>query len=102
MDCNGKFYSMWGQFVTQKARWIGGKLYSEGCVTIITDVKLEPNGETSAMFCVTGKDFDVGVDAEILGIGTANPGDWFGHGINFIAPYGMSFRIEKNEVISTT
>lgn len=87
MIINGREYPMWSQFVEGKARWIGGKLQDQGdsydisltngrwAETEITDITLEPNGKTSAMFSVDGKDFCCAGDVGYLGI-TAGDKGW--------------------------
>lgn len=72
MEVNGKFYSMWGQFVEKKDKFIGGILedYDMGVhkKTEITDIILKPNGDNSAYFLVSGKDFSCGSDVSCLGV----------------------------------
>lgn len=77
---NGKEYPMWGQFVDQKDEWIGGRLreqdMGEENETEITDISLEPNGDDSAVFSVSRKDFSCAGDVGYLGIaGTDEHGE---------------------------
>jgi hypothetical protein len=87
---------MWGQFVEKKAEWIGGELHEidvhagEGKTKII-DIRLEPNGDDSAMFVIAGEDFTCCADVKCLGIG----GDQQGDGLNLSTPFGCTFRITK-------
>lgn len=91
---NGKYYPMWQQFVDRKAEWIGGVLedhdMGEVLATEITDIDLIPNGETSAMFCIHGKDFDCTFDVQYGGIIAGEPG-W----LTFHMIYMGIFRIKK-------
>lgn len=85
-DINGKHYPLWGQFVDDKAKWIGGDMEDSGdsmdkslgfggAATKIKDVILKPNGETSAYFTVVGEDFSCGFDVGYGGIsGNGDPG----------------------------
>ena len=76
---NGKMYVMWSQFVKRKNEWIGGQLKDIGdsmdrrlgcgvVETEITNIKLEPNGDDSAWFEVSGKEFNCGFDTQCCGI----------------------------------
>ena len=72
MIINGKEYPMWSQFVERKDEWIGGVLRDTDMGgdmrTEITDIKLEPNGEESAWFEVSGKEFNCGFDTQYGGV----------------------------------
>lgn len=79
MKVNGKTYPLWGQFVDRKKEWIGGKLIEtnldplcgdigEQGITKITDIKLEPNGDKSAWFEISGEDFNCGFDVHCGGV----------------------------------
>lgn len=65
---NGKHYPLWQQFVDKKDQHIGSNLIGEGVSTKIIDIKLEPNGDDSAMFNVIGEDFTCGFDVAYGGI----------------------------------
>jgi len=86
MKVNGKEYPMWSQFIEKKDKWIGGILEDHDmgeCVsTKITDITLEPNGETSAFFSVEGEDFGCGFDVKVGGIGSGDEGwlTFYGYG----------------------
>jgi hypothetical protein len=86
MNVNGKFYPLWGQFVERKGEFIGGTLEDHDpdiqrfhnkpfASTTITDIRLKPNGEDSAMFCVDGADFTCAGSVKFLGI-TAGEEGW--------------------------
>jgi hypothetical protein len=94
---NGRRYPLWSQFVARKAEWIGGVLEDLNeapriASTKITDIRLEPNGDTSARFLVIGEEFECGGDVHYLGfMGDSEPG-WL-----HIRGYGDSiFRIKKH------
>jgi len=98
---NGKTYPMWQQFVQRKDEWIGGILEDfgdlmdqamgyEGYVKKITDIRLEPNGETSAMFSVESDEFNCGFDVEYGGVAAGEEG-W----LTFSGPMGHSWRIKQ-------
>ena len=101
---NGKQYPLWSQFVRRKAEWIGMRLQDFGdsmdrqlgvagdkpAETIITDIKLEKNGDESAMFCVNGKDFGCGFDVGHGGV-TGGEKGW----ITFAGYGGHTWRIEN-------
>jgi hypothetical protein len=94
MVVNGRHYPMWSQFVEKKSEWIGGKLHETDniagtCETTITDIKLEPNGDDSAMFIIKGKDFDATCDVRFLGIAGK------GNGLILHTQFGTSWRISK-------
>lgn len=85
MIVNGKEYPFWGQFVEQKARFIGGVLedldddpmiVNDGSTTIITDILLEPNGKDSAYFRVTGREYECGFDVSVGRIGGRGEPGW--------------------------
>lgn len=69
---NGKHYPLWQQFVDKKDQYIGCTLEDNDggiqAITKITDIKLDPNGDSSAMFTVVGKDFSCGFDVSHGGI----------------------------------
>ena len=68
---NGRYYPLWQQFIDEKDRWIGGKMVEmDGPTieTVITGMKLEPNGAESAFFTVEGKDFNCGFDVHAGGL----------------------------------
>lgn len=93
---NGREYPLWNQFVAKASEFIGGILedhdMGEVASTKITGITLEPNGKESAMFHVTGEDFDCGFDVSVGGIsgGSGEPG-W----LNFSGYGGHSWRIKK-------
>jgi hypothetical protein len=100
IEVNGRQYPLWSQFVEGKSRWIGGTLEDFGdsmdramgdqpARTEITDITLEPNGKTSAMFSVDGKDFGCGGDVQSLGITVGDEG-W----ITFSGYGGHMWRIK--------
>lgn len=107
MTVNGKEYPLWSQFIEKKDQWIGGTLEDSGDImdrhmgaktvsTEILDIRLEPNGEDSAYFTVTGKDFSCGFDVRHGGvIGNGKPG-W----ITFSGYMGHTWRIQVKEVQS--
>ncbi len=69
MKINGKTYPLWGQFVEQKDKWIGGILHDTyASPTEITDITLTPNGTDSAVFSVIGKDYTCASDVRYLGL----------------------------------
>ena len=109
MNVNGKYYPLWSQFVKQQDKWIGGTLEDYGdatdramevgvLTTTITGIELSPNGEDSAWFGVTGKDFDCVFGVEYGGIGAGEEG-W----ITFSGYGGHRWRIkeklEDNEAV---
>lgn len=79
---NGKRYSLWPQFVERKHEWIGGALIDleyPNDPTEITDIRFEPNGETSAAFFVDGQEFGCGADVSCLAVDPDIGGDgWLG------------------------
>lgn len=93
---NGKRYSLWPQFVMQKADFIGGLLteldpdVGKPIQTTIKDITFTPNGKDSAMFTVAGEDFDCCADVTVLGV------DGGGNlpGINFVTRWHQ-FAIQK-------
>lgn len=104
---NGKRYSLWPQFVAKKDEWIGGILQDQADSdalalgmpmpeggwheTEITDIRFEPNGETSAMFSVEGKDFGCGSDVQVLYVDPSGEQGW----LTFGGYGGQKFRIKK-------
>ena len=79
MEINGKFYSLWGQFVEKQQEFIDGTLEDFGdsmdkrmgfepMQTTITGIELTPNGDDSAFFRVKGEKFDCGFDVKHGGI----------------------------------
>jgi hypothetical protein len=106
LTVNGKQYPLWSQFVERKDEWIGGLLHDEGDAidkmlcdpvgpTIITDIKLEPNGADSAYFLVDGEDYSCGFDVRYGGvIGGAKGKDW----ISFSGYGGHTWHIKQREV----
>lgn len=103
IEINGRKYPLWSQFVQRKDEWIGGILQEthdsfpdmsggKQPTTKITNITLEPNGETSAYFTVIGKNFSCGGDARVLGVVGEETG-WItlqGYG-------GHEFRIKERE-----
>jgi len=97
---NGKEYPLWGQFVDRKEEFIGGILEEtqdsypqvpgEASQTEIVDITLKPNGETSAMFHIVGKDYSCGFDVGHGGV-TAGEEGW----LTFAGYGGHEFRIQK-------
>lgn len=105
MEVNGKFYTLWGQFIDAKDDWIGGQLEDFGdsfdrsvfkelypMKTEITDITLTPNGEDSAFFTVYGRDFGCGFDVKHGGISGGEEG-W----ITFGSALGHEWRIKQPE-----
>jgi len=101
MEVNGKFYPMWGNFVENKSKFIGGILDESGdsvdralgfenAQTIITDITLEPNGDDSAYFSVVGEKFSCGFDVHHGGVTMGEHG-W----ITFSGYGGHSWRIKS-------
>lgn len=102
---NGKQYPMWSQFVEKKSEWIGGTLCDNGdpidrvvlgdgieAVTEITNITLEPNGDTSAYFLVVGKEFSCGFDVRYGGISGKQKGsNW----LTFNGYGGHAWHIKK-------
>lgn len=68
LKVNGKFYPLWSQFVHRKSEWLGRRLQDGEAETVITDIRLTPNGDDSAFFSVVGKDFTCGFDVKFGGI----------------------------------
>ena len=95
MEVNGKEYPMWGQFVENKQKWIGGTLEDHDmgiCVkTKITNITLTPNGDDSAFFSVDGEDFNCGFDVRYGGIQVGEKG-W----LTFRGYGGHSWRIKAS------
>lgn len=85
MIVNGKEYKMWGQFIAEKEKWIGGQMHEisdsfprahNGNIpsTTIMDMRLRPNGDDSAYFEVIGKSYSCGSDVRYLGIVSGDEG----------------------------
>jgi len=104
---NGKFYPLWSQFVDRKEEWIGGILQdldgfdvylatdNQPITTIITDIVLRPNGETSAFFSVIGEDYSCGFSVAYGGIGGGQEEGW----LTFSGYGGHKWRIkQKGEI----
>jgi hypothetical protein len=95
---NGKIYPMWGQFVDRKEEWIGGTMREwdnhcgESTVEKITDVRMEPNGNESALFVVAGETFNWCADVGCIGIGGGSP---VNNGITIHTRFGSSLTITK-------
>lgn len=109
IEINGKTYPLWSQFVERKKEWVGGVLedfgdamdaalgLSDGPVTtIITDIKLEPNGDNSAFFSVVGEDFTCGFDVGVGGIGGQQEDGW----LTFSGYAGHKWRIKQLHLVS--
>lgn len=96
MEVNGKIYPFWGQFVERKNEFVGGCLQDfdmgYSAETTITDITLEPNGETSAFFSVVGADFTCGFDVGFGGISAGAEG-W----LTFHGYAGHKWRIRPPE-----
>ena len=103
MKINGKHYPLWGQFVKRKKKWIGGILEDfedsmdktlgyKGKQGIITDIKLEPNGEDSAFFSVVSDKFTCGFDVRVGGVCGGEKG-W----ITFSGYGGHVWKIKQKE-----
>lgn len=92
MEVNGKTYPLWGQFVEKKAQWIGGTLQDHECEesTIITDIRLEPNGKDSAMFTIKGEAYSCAFDVRYGGVGGCPVLE---EGIAFSTQFGINFTI---------
>jgi hypothetical protein len=79
---NGKYYPMWQQFVDKKAQWVGGKIFNIDmgmtAEAKLTDIRLKPNGDDSAMIvfdCIyEGKPDAWSIDVSVAGIGANNTG----------------------------
>ena len=102
MIVNSKKYPLWGQFVEKKDEWIGGELIDGGdsfdillgfspMKTIITDIKLRPNGKDSAFFTVIGKDFECGFDVSVGGISSEQEDGY----LVFYGYMGHKWKIKK-------
>ena len=105
---NGKYYPLWQQFVDKKDKWIGGTLTDygdsmdrsmgisspKGNNTIITDIKLLPNGTESAWFEITGDKFSCGFDVGHGGI-SGDQKDSNKGNITFAGYGGHTFIIKK-------
>ena len=102
---NGRKYTLWNQFVDKKNEYIGGILEDHDndplCKpgigkTVITDIRLEPNGESSAYFSVDGKDFGCGFDVRVGGI-DGSFSDAKNGWIGFRGYGGHQWRIQRKE-----
>lgn len=86
---NGKFYPMLDHFVETKNKYIGGRLVECDMgiflETIITDIKLEPNGSDSAFFSIVGEKFTCGFDVNYGGPSNHKP---FGTDLIHFGGYG--------------
>ena len=73
---NGKEYPMWNSLVEQKEKFIGGIMVEHDICgefkTVIKDIRLEPNGEESAMIWVDGEEWSMSCDVKCGGIGAHN------------------------------
>lgn len=101
---NGKYYSLWQQFVDRKREWIGGELEDfgdsldraigmESIKTEIVDIALIANGNDSAIFCIIGRDFTCSSDVQNFGIAQNSEKDW----ITFIGYCNHKWRIKIKE-----
>lgn len=101
MEINGRFYSLWGQFVEKQQEFIGGTLEDFGdsmdkrmgfepMQTTIKGIELTPNGDDSAFFLVKGEKFDCGFDVKFGGVVGGEEG-W----ITFSGYGGHTWRIKK-------
>ena len=102
IEINGKEYPLWSKFVEGKERWIGGILEDldndpilgdipdEERRGIITDIKLEPNGETHAFFSVVSGNVSCGFSTDIGGVIGGDEG-W----ITFCGYGGHTWRIKE-------
>lgn len=96
---NGRRYSLWPKFVIGKLDWIGGQLEdldpdARGARTTIVDISFEANGETSAVFIVTGLDFACASDVRYLAVDPRAGGDGW---ISFSGFMGHKWRIRQPE-----
>lgn len=94
----GRTYSLWPQFVEKKAEYIGGILedYSESqsAKTKITDIIFgEKYG--SAVFEVTGEDFDCSFNVEFGGVNGSHRRESKDGTLHFSAMYGLNFSISR-------
>jgi hypothetical protein len=99
-EINGKVYPMWQQFVDKKSEWVGGSLINVDKImgsaeTVITDVRLVPNGKESAMIEFVGEDFTCSCDVRYCGIG-GPPSSHTKH-LCVDTQWGDSFLISKAE-----
>lgn len=106
-EINDKVYPLWSQFVEKKKQWIGGVLQDfgdrmdrllkiadkNGMTTIITDIKLEPNGEESVWFEITGEKFNCGFDVGHGGINGHQEKGW----LTFSGYDSHKFRIKEKK-----
>ncbi len=77
---NGREYTLWNQFVEKRDEYIGKTLYDDEAdlQTIVTDVVLRANGDSSAYFAIEGEDFGCGFDVRYGGISGAGFASTFG------------------------
>jgi hypothetical protein len=107
IEINGKVYPFWSQLVEKKDQFIGCELEDLGDSmdraifgsdankkTVVTDVILRENGNDSAWFNITGKDFSCGFDVRCGGITAGNEGY-----ITFSGYGGHIFRIKTKKVL---
>jgi hypothetical protein len=90
---NGLHYPLWSKFVWGKEDFIGGileELSPSPAVTLITDIRLTPNGADSAAFHVDGEDFGCGGDVKYTGI-TGGEEGW----LTFSGYGGHRWRIKR-------
>ena len=101
MIVNGREYPMWSQFVENKDKYIGQEVQNIDmgmtASMIVTDIRLEPNGDDSAMFVIEGKDVEGDTDTWLtdvhyIGIGAGEDG-W----ITFSTMYLGDIRIKNKE-----
>lgn len=105
MIVNGRNYKLWGQIIERKDEWIGGRLVEfdgdwsgDFVETVITDIRLVPNGSDSAWFEVVGENFSCGFDARSGGVDCGSGS--IKHPDNCLPFYGMGglrFRIFRKE-----
>lgn len=101
---NGRHYPLWSQFVEKKDEWIGGQMFDHDTVmgdsepTEITDVRLDPNGETSAMLRFLGKDYECSCDVQYLGVGGPTLPGWLTLRMTFGG--GGCFNIKKKSEVA--
>lgn len=91
---NGKYYPIWSQFVTKKSEWIGGSLTEKGeASTEILNIILRKNGDDSAYFEVSGKEYSCGFDVRYGGIAYEDS-----PGLHMYSMYMPGFSILKKKV----
>ena len=100
MIVNGREYPMWSQFIENKEEYIGQEVQNIDmgmtASMIVTDIRLEPNGDDSAKFVIEGDiDGDIDTwftDVHYIGIGAGEDG-W----ITFSTMYLGEFRIKLKD-----